>query len=156
MRRTLALVIAALAILALPATALAADTRIDYKNEHVGLMVATGPTTWTVQDLDYKRIATVQKSNAKRYDFLREGKLVGSVRQLGGSRLWKVYKGESKNIGSVRQIGKQKAAVYHVGDDGDPIGLAEGTDPVAAAASVLFGFHGQTGVPKHDHSKHRH
>jgi hypothetical protein len=156
MRRTLALAIAALAILALPATALAADTRIDYKNEHAGLLVPTGPSTWSVQDLDYKRIATVQRSNAKRFDFLRDGKLVGSVRQTGGTRMWKVYKGDTKVIGSVRAASRKKAYAYYAGDDGDPVGLGEGTAAIPAAASVLFGFHGATGAPKHDHSKHRH
>jgi hypothetical protein len=154
MKRSVLLAIAALAILVLPATALADDTRIDRAHEHYGLLVPTGPSTWTVQDLDYARVATVQRTNAKRFDFLRDGKPVGSVRQLSG-RVWKVYKGDTKVIGEVRKTGRRTASVYAAAG-ADAIGLGEGKDAVPAAASVLFRFAGATGLAKHDHSTHRH
>lgn len=153
MKRSFALVIAALAILALPATASAVDTRIDKMNEHAGLLVPTGPTTWTVQDLDYNRIATVQRTSSKRFDFLRDGKAMGSARKID-TRVWRVFKGD-KAIGTVRVLSRRHAKAYIPGTD-DAIGLGDGVDAIPAAASVVFGFKGRTGVAKHDHGSHRH
>ena len=140
MRRLIPLIAATAALgAAVPATAEAADTKVNRHGEAVGFLVHQGASRFNVQDHDYYTQAEVRRQGNRRFNFYNaRGALFAFVRKATGNR-WDVMLPEHDvPVGHVEKRSKNRWMAYE--DEGESVGDATGPAALQGAAAVIVVF----------------